>query len=225
MNVQRVYIDSSNWLDGSAAASIKRVFGAGAAGRVTDAGRTYYEQLKLWLANPRLAARPNSTAAKHQLGLAIDVDTTFAAWLHKWGAAYGWIATLSYEWWHFEYFIGLDQHLVTIKPVAPISAILEDDDMPTFILFLFRRYLNREPVNREVIDYSKQAQNSGWSYATLEDAFKANKAERGTIVAAFKEYLGVAPTEAQIKDWTQGLTIKQVFDGIYNSPAAIARRG
>ena len=225
MAITKVYVENNEWLAPSAAASFRRVRAAGALGRLVDAGRTYWEQLALWLKGNGLAAKPNSTAAKHQLGLAIDVDTTFAAWLHKWGAAYGWIATLSYEWWHFEYFIGLDQHLVTIKPVAPISAILEDDDMPTFILFLFRRYLNREPVNREVIDYSKQAQNSGWSYATLEDAFKANKAERGTIVAAFKEYLGVAPTEAQIKDWTQGLTIKQVFDGIYNSPAAIARRG
>lgn len=55
-----------------------------------------------YLAGGGMAARPRTSY--HGEGLASDVDEPARSWLHRYGAAYGWVAnTVAGEPWHFVY--------------------------------------------------------------------------------------------------------------------------
>ena len=174
MAITKVYVENNEWLAPSAAASFRRVRAAGALGRLVDAGRTYWEQLALWLKGNGLAAKPNSTAAKHQLGLAIDVNTTFAAWLHKWGAAYGWIATLDYEWWHFEYFANLDTFRFAVIENAIVENNEDEDTMFEKLNALYIRHLGRGIDAVGYVTRSTEIITGRSSFAQQETALKGS---------------------------------------------------
>ncbi len=71
-----------------------------------SAFRTYSEQeqlYELYLSGAGAPANPPGSSS-HETGLAVDVDTEDMRWvIDQIGAAYGWAATVSNEWWHVEY--------------------------------------------------------------------------------------------------------------------------
>lgn len=136
------------WLDAAAAASILRIDRAiGHMLQITEAGRSFFQQEKHWLAYLRngspIALNPN-TPSEHQKGKAIDSDEAqqFVALMEE----HGWFRTV-YRWmngkwtlverWHFEYFIERDKRRFDPAPAtaggtaSPVPE--EDEDMPKLI--------------------------------------------------------------------------------------------
>ena len=126
----------SYWLADAAAASWKRMVAAGMPNKVTSAGRSRAEQQKLydqwkagWMPGTPTVAKPGTS--NHEGGDAIDVPEPTRTWLHRNGAAYGWInpawakraATL--EPWHFEYDPARDKHRTTTGGVPASTGILQ----------------------------------------------------------------------------------------------------
>lgn len=207
---------------------------------LSDAYRTYAQQVYLKKIKGVFAATPGKS--NHGLGVAIDMASRINIdgsdehkWMERNGPWNGWVnpywavdynpSNGQHEPWHWEYIYSMDKYLFTANvPVLSVPVIIKEDEVVPFIQALYMHYCGRIASAGELITTAKQAQNSGWSYAQLEAAFIANPAERGTIISAFLEFLGTAPNESQINDWSKGLSIKAVFYGIENSPAAIARR-
>lgn len=131
------------WLTAEAAASIFRIDRAiGHLLQITEAGRSFFQQEEHWLRYLRngypIALNPN-TPSVHQIGDAIDSDE--AQRFIELMADHGWVRTV-YRWvngkwtlverWHFEYFIGKDNHRNDPAP-SGVEVIIpkseEDDDM------------------------------------------------------------------------------------------------
>lgn len=143
MDVQ--YIGTTNygrhWLDRPAADSWFRMVRDGCPPQgITDAGRTYQEQVNVFLAyfttdyassakfdrrewngnvywrrkGKPSAATPGSIFARHTTGLALDLNGSTKAWVRANGHRYGWIKdVVKGEDWHMEYQQYRDVVLVT----------------------------------------------------------------------------------------------------------------
>jgi len=123
------------WLDQPAAASYARMRAAGCPAGITQAGRTFAQQVAMYAAY--LAGRLVATAAvpgtsKHEKGNALDVPEPARSWIRANGASFGWIKDLvRNEPWHDEYQLARDQHLADVRPApTPINPKpTPEDDM------------------------------------------------------------------------------------------------
>lgn len=73
---------------------------------MTDAYRSYASQVAVKASRGSFAATPGTS--NHGYGVAIDVPEPARSWLHRNGAAYGWVnpgwaKTSKFEPWHFEF--------------------------------------------------------------------------------------------------------------------------
>lgn len=187
MNIKDIakYANKYEWLDSAAAASLERVFRSGAVGKVTDAGRTYAEQLELYnKLGPKLAAKPNSVAAKHQKGMAIDVDAALAGWLSKWGEPFGWYNTVPGEWWHFEYKPALDMYINGLPTLQKEEVRLddEDDEMKDKLNALYINKLGRTVDVEGFGTWGSHIATGRMTYAQVEKEL-ANSAEGKSFAA------------------------------------------
>lgn len=145
-------IAPGHWLDTAPAASYLRMLAAGCPAGITDAGRTYAEQVVLfkdryttnyyasarnvhhtwagnvwWRIGAADAAVPGTS--KHETGRALDLPAAAAEWVRANGAAYGWIAGLvPGEWWHMEYVADRDTKGQTPAPTPPEDDMFNDAD-------------------------------------------------------------------------------------------------
>lgn len=119
------------WLDGLAAASIRRIDRQiGRPLQITEAGRTWAQQKAHWdtyQRNGRPIALHPDTPSIHQLGNAIDTDEwpSLRAVLED----HGWKQTVYrggrlVEPWHFEYSTSRDNHLHDPEPSDPLEDIV-----------------------------------------------------------------------------------------------------
>jgi len=211
---------------------------------LTDAYRLFATQVALKASKGAWAAEPGTS--NHGLGIAIDfasginVDGSVQhRWMEANGPSFGWInppwATNwnpldgQHEPWHWEYAAAGDQHIPapTPPPAIPTSAPTptgspQEDDMLTLITWSYANLMGRDPSTREVLD--RLGDFNGWSAAQVRDWFLATRAEPGTVVATFREFLGHDPNPAQVTEWSSGKTVRQVRDGIAGSPEALARK-
>ena len=113
----------------AAAASIARMRAAGMpVVVVTSAYRTAAEQTS---ETKRAAAGLTPSAAAlgtswHEAGLAVDWPQPARTWIARYGAAYGWVRTLSSEPWHYVYDRSRDQHRATTIP-APVPVPVPEE--------------------------------------------------------------------------------------------------
>jgi len=124
------------WLDADAAASYQRMLAAGCpAGGITDAGRTYEEQVALftaryttsyllssmkdkrtwqgksWWRKRNVASAATPGTSNHETGRALDLTGLTKAWVRAYGTQYGWIKDrVSGEDWHLEYIKSYDRY-------------------------------------------------------------------------------------------------------------------
>lgn len=73
---------------------------------MTDAYRSYADQVAVKASRGSFAAKPGTS--NHGYGVAIDIPEPARSWLHRNGAAYGWVnpawaKSEKYEPWHFEF--------------------------------------------------------------------------------------------------------------------------
>jgi hypothetical protein len=73
---------------------------------ITSAYRSYADQVAVKASRGAWAARPGTS--NHGHGVAIDAPEPMRSWLHRYGAAFGWVnpawaRTEKHEPWHFEY--------------------------------------------------------------------------------------------------------------------------
>ncbi|MGX1931725.1 M15 family metallopeptidase [Microbacterium resistens] len=114
------------WLDAPAAASLARVDRQiGHPLQITDAGRTYEQQVELREKYERgegsYAAVPGTSP--HEFGNAIDTNERLVDILHD----HGWRRPLADEPWHFVYWPDLDNHVNDPAPAVPGKPHLEDN--------------------------------------------------------------------------------------------------
>lgn len=215
---------------------------------LTDAYRTLATQVALRASKGVWAAAPGTS--NHGLGIAIDfasginVDGSVQhRWMEANGPSFGWVnpawatdwnpANGQHEPWHWEFDPARDQHIPAPTPppvipaptptLAPIpTGSPQEDDMLTLITWCYAHLMGRDPSTREVLD--RIGDFNGWSTAQVRDWFLATRAEPGTVVITFREFLGHDPNPAQVTEWSSGRTVKQVRDGIAGSPEALARK-
>lgn len=133
--VQLVVIDTAGHrVTAAAAASIARMRAAGMpVVVVTSAYRTAAEQSA---ETARAAAGLTPSAAAigtswHEAGLAVDWPEPARSWIARYGAAHGWVRTLSSEPWHYVYDVSRDQHRATTSPAPVPVPVPEEDIMAT----------------------------------------------------------------------------------------------
>lgn len=73
---------------------------------ITSTYRSYDQQVAVKASRGSWAARPGTS--NHGYGVAIDTPEPARSWLHRNGAAYGWVnpawaKTEKFEPWHFEH--------------------------------------------------------------------------------------------------------------------------
>src|SRR5665647_1269602 len=221
----------------AAAASITRLAAAfeAAFGKplyLSDAYRTYAVQVTLKVIKGKFAATPGTS--NHGLGLAVDaasrVNVDGSAehrWMEMHAPAYGWVnPTWAVDWisangqhepWHWEYKSALD---TPATPTAPLSE--EDDDMISLIERTYRDLCDRTASLDEVAGWYDSTR--GWTAARFLAAFRANKAEGGTVRAAYRKILrreaGASEVTSQL---AQNYTISEMFDVVARAHAAGSR--
>lgn len=142
--MNKTTIDTSgHWLRADAAASYHRMRAAGMpSGGIAAAGRSYAQQLALWLAwkagKGNLAARPGTS--RHETGRALDITRGTAAhtWATKGGnplkvastegiraELFGWTRDVPSEAWHLVYYPSRDRSadLPTLRQGATGPAV------------------------------------------------------------------------------------------------------
>lgn len=110
----------------------------------------------------------------------------------------------------------------TPAPSAPLTPS-EDDDMIPLIERTYRDLCDRTGSLDEIAHWHDAAR--GRTAAWFLAAFRANKAETGTVRAAYRTILHRAPESAAVvTQWQTGRTIGQVWTEIAGSAEAKARR-
>ena len=110
-------------------------------------------------------------------------------------------------------------------PTAATIDPFQEDPMDRLIIACYRDLVGREPSATEVDGWLISAAQGNWAGRDLTARFLASRAEYGTAVKAYADFLGRVPTPAEAGTWSDGETVQQVRDGVANSPEAKARKG
>lgn len=125
--MQLVTVLPSHQLAPDAAASVLRMFAAGCPQTITEAWRSSETQAvrrASYLAGTGAFALPPGQS-KHEVGLAVDWGRAAATWVRA-HPDFGWRFTNGDEWWHTDYFVTLDRHLIDrTAPQLTAPAALE----------------------------------------------------------------------------------------------------
>lgn len=241
------------WLDAPAAASWDRMAAAGMpTDGITDSGRPSSAQVVLFLARYTtnyaasgrtdrrvwqgrtywrkrgVASAATPGTSNHETGNALDLAGATLAWVRAHGAAYGWIADrVAHEPWHVEYVATRDTEAKTVTPTVPATPTAplppsEEDDMIPLIERTYRDLCDRTASLDEIAGWHDSTR--GWSAARFLTAFRANKAEAGSVRAAYRALLhreaGASEVASQL---THGYSIGALFDAVARAHAAGAR--
>lgn len=104
----------------------------------------------------------------------------------------------------------------------PITDPFQEDSMDRLIIALYRKLLGRTPAESEVDGWLVSAAQGNWAGRDLPAQFLASRAEAATVVKAYADFLGRAPSPTEAKAWSDGETVAQVRNGVANSPEAKA---
>lgn len=211
---------------------------------VNSATRSYEQQLDWYLNqgkkgypakadNPNRSKhvwRPNDPTDKGARALDLPAGGP-QEWMRQNGHKYGWMKDrVAGEKWHFEYEEWNDPSRFDNNNQTPPTPGVEtegDEDMFELVKQLYATGLGRTGSADEWFDWIKTTERNGWNLTRLIEAFYNSLAERGTVVQAYKDYLGRSPeSEAVINSRLASRpTIARVRSDIYNSEEAKKRRG
>jgi hypothetical protein len=219
-----------------AAASRRRMIRDGCpAGHLRSGYRDLAAQA-LEVARARAGLTPSAAlpgTSGHGEGIDTDDDPPARAWITTHGDPYGWVSGLiPAESWHHEYFPARDQHAhvpspASVPPIpapssSPLDPTTEDPDMRDIITACYRHLIGREPSPAEVD--ARLVELAGVAPVSVRTWFLASRAEPDTVKKAFADFMGHAPNEAQIAEWTAGHSVESARAGIWGSDEAAARR-
>jgi hypothetical protein len=107
-------------------------------------------------------------------------------------------------------------------PAAPAAVLdIPEDDMRGDIEGFYRYLIGREGSTEDVDAWAVSSAVEGLTRKQVVGRFLDSRAEAATVVAAFRQFLKHDPNPSQVDAWLVGNpTVRQVRDGIANSPAA-----
>lgn len=178
------------------------------------------------------AAWPGTS--NHGWGLALDLHLTAeeSAWMRANAPSFGWVnPTWAHdgrgveEPWHWEHSSAesVIPDVITPAPLtSPTPTHHEEDDMLPLILWCYAELVGRTapPSTDEVANWISGT--PGWTSARVLASFLGARAERGSVVKAYRDILGRKPeSEAAINGHLAGgSTIGQVRINVASSPEA-----
>lgn len=159
------------------------------------AGRTYYEQLMLWLKNPGLAWHPNDPRANHMKGKAWDLDNWMqfpAGVLQEVLNKYGVTRPIAHERWHCDAtgayipggVAGRNPIELPVTEPAPVPIpIQEEDDMRFFAI---------EGTSKGTVFYKYSIDDAA---GISQDEASAHKRQNGNREDTFPRVSGAEATQ------------------------------
>jgi hypothetical protein len=185
----------------------------------------YKARTKLPKTDPRylrFASTPGKSV--HGWGYAVDFGLIYGfgsdeyAWLADHAPDFGWWQPPQYradgdypEFWHWERNPSLEQPTEPAA-AAPARVPEEDDDMFQLIEKLYREELGREPDPSGIATWLDVARAQG--AVAMVEAFRKSKAERATVLRAFRVLLNRTPSERDIAERAGKQTVAEVWASI-----------